>query len=62
MTVKIRYMMLLLMTTILNSMATIPVYGQSYKEATMSVGETRTFYLPSSITSKDLKSVTFTER
>lgn len=56
---KIRYMMLLLMTTILNSMATIPVYGQSYKEVTMSVGETRTFYLPSSITSKDLKSVTF---
>jgi hypothetical protein len=33
--------------------------AQSYKEVTMSVGETQTFYLPSSVTSKDLKSVTF---
>lgn len=37
----------------------IPVYAISYKEVTMSVGETKTLYLPSSVTSKDLKSVTF---
>lgn len=36
-----------------------PAYSQSYKEVTMSVGETKTLYLPSSVTSKDLKSVTF---
>ena len=35
------------------------VCAQSYQEATMRVGETRTFYLPSSVTSKDLRSVTF---
>lgn len=35
------------------------ILAQSYKEVTMSVGETQTFYLPSSVTSKDLKSVTF---
>ena len=51
--------MFLLMTTIFSTITTIPVYAQSYKEVTMSVGETRTFYLPSSVTSKDLKSVTF---
>ena len=51
--------MFLLMTTIFSTTTTIPVYGQSYKEVTMSVGETKTFYLPSSVTSKDLKSVTF---
>lgn len=35
-------------------------YAQlSSKEVTMSVGETKTLYLPSSVTSKDLKSVTF---
>ena len=39
--------------------ASVPVYAISYKEVTMSVGETQTFYLPSSVTSKDLKSVTF---
>lgn len=51
--------MLLMMTTIFSTITTIPVCGQSYKEITMSVGETKTFYLPSSVTSKDLKSVTF---
>lgn len=35
------------------------VYAQSYKEVTMSVGETQTFYLPSSVTSKNLTSVAF---
>ena len=33
--------------------------AQSYKEVTMTVGETKTLYLPSSVTSKDLKSVAF---
>ncbi len=50
---------LLLIVTIFCAIFTIPVYAQSYKEVTMSVGETQTFYLPSSVTSKDLKSVTF---
>lgn len=50
---------LLLMVTIFCAIFTIPVYAQSYKEVTMSVGETQTFYLPSSVTSKNLKSVTF---
>ena len=59
MTKSIRLLMFLLMTTIFGTTTTIPVYGQSYKEVTMSVGETKTFYLPSSVTSKDLKSVTF---
>lgn len=59
MTRSIRLLMFLLMTTIFSTTTTIPVYGQSYKEVTMSVGETKTFYLPSSVTSKDLKSVTF---
>ena len=59
MTRSIRYLIFLLMTTILSMITTIPVYCQSYKEVTMSVGETKTFYLPSSVTSKDLKSVTF---
>lgn len=35
------------------------MYAQSYKEVSMLVGETQTFYLPTSITSKNLKSVTF---
>lgn len=34
-------------------------YSQSYKDVTMTVGETKTLYLPSSVTSKNLKSVTF---
>ena len=59
MTKSIRLLMFLLMTTIFSTTTTIPIYGQSYKEVTMSVGETKTFYLPSSVTSKDLKSVTF---
>lgn len=51
--------MFLLMTTIFSTITTIPAYAISYKEVTMSVGETQTFYLPSSVTSKNLKSVTF---
>lgn len=50
---------LMLLMIILGSITTIPTHAQSYKEVTMSVGETQTFYLPSSVTSKDLKSVTF---
>lgn len=34
-------------------------YAQSYKEVTMSVGETKILYLPYSVTSKNLKSVIF---
>ena len=45
--------------TILSIITSNETYAQSYKESTMSVGETKTFYLPSSVTSKDLKSVTF---
>ena len=52
-----RMLMLLVMTVF--CIAAAPLYAQSYKEVTMSVGETKTFYLPSSVTSKDLKSVTF---
>lgn len=59
MTRNIRYLMLLLMTTFFSTITTIPAYAILYKEVTMSVGETQTFYLPSSVTSKDLKSVTF---
>lgn len=33
--------------------------AQSYEDVTMSVGETKTLYLPSSVTTKNLKSVTF---
>jgi len=51
--------MLLLVTAIFSIITTIPAYAILYKEVTMSVGETQTFYLPSSVTSKDLKSVTF---
>lgn len=51
--------MYLLMTTIFSTITTFPAYAISYKEVTMSVGETKTLYLPSSVTSKDLKSVTF---
>lgn len=47
------------MTTIFSTITTFPAYAISYKEVTMSVGETKTFYLPSSVISKDLKSVTF---
>ena len=47
------------MTIIISTIMTVPAYAISYKEVTMSVGETKTFYLPSSVTSKDLKSVTF---
>ena len=35
------------------------IFAQSYQDVTMSVGETKTLYLPSSVTSKRLKSVTF---
>ena len=47
------------MITFMSIIASNITYAQTYKEVTMSVGETRTFYLPSSVTSKDLKSVTF---
>lgn len=49
----------MIMITFIGVIASVPAYAISYKEATMSVGETKTFYLPSSVTSKDLKSVTF---
>lgn len=50
---------LMTLMIVIGSITTIPAYAISYKEVTMSVGETQTFYLPSSVTSKDLKSVTF---
>ena len=49
----------MIIISIIGVIASVPVYAISYKEVTMSVGETQTFYLPSSVTSKDLKSVTF---
>lgn len=49
----------LLLAIIIEIMCPSSALAQSYKEVTMSVGETQTFYLPSSVTSKDLKSVTF---
>lgn len=49
----------LLLAIIMEVMWPSSALAQSYKEVTMSVGETQTFYLPSSVTSKDLKSVTF---
>ena len=49
----------MVMMTILSIITSNETYAQSDKESTMSVGETKTFYLPSSVTSKDLKSVTF---
>jgi len=52
-------MLVMLLITILGIITAIPVDAQSYKEVTMSVGETKTLYLPSSVTSKDLKSVAF---
>ena len=49
----------IIIISLIGVIASVPVYAISYKEVTMSVGETQTFYLPSSVTSKDLKSVTF---
>lgn len=49
----------LIIISLIGVIASIPAYAISYKEVTMSVGQTQTFYLPSSVTSKDLKSVTF---
>ena len=49
----------MIMITFIGVIAYVPAYAISYKEVTMSVGEKLTFYLPSSVTSKDLKSVTF---
>ena len=49
----------MIIISLIGVIASVPVYAISYKEVTMSVGETQTFYLPSSVTSKDLKSVTF---
>lgn len=51
--------MKMLMITLMSIISSSVVCAQSYQEVTMNVGETRTFYLPSSVTSKDLKSVTF---
>lgn len=56
---NIRRTWIMLVIVAMTSIITIPANAQSYKEVTMSVGETQTFYLPSSVTSKDLKSVTF---
>ena len=56
---NIKRIWIMLVTAVMWAVFTIPAQAQSYKEVTMSVGETQTFYLPSSITSKDLKSVTF---
>ncbi len=50
---------MMLMITVMATVFSTQTYAQSYKEVTMSVGETKTFYLPSSVTSKNLKSVTF---
>ena len=44
---------------LISVISSAPIFAQSYKEVTMSVGESQTLYLPSSVTSKDLKSVTF---
>lgn len=49
----------MIIISLIGVIASIPIYAISYKEVTMSVGETQTFYLPSSVTSKNLKSVTF---
>ncbi len=49
----------MLLFTLFSIIAAVPAYAQSYKEVTMSVGETKTLYLPSSVTSKNLKSVNF---
>ena len=59
MTQNIRRTWITLVVAAVTSMLVAPAYAQSYKEVTMSVGETQTFYLPSTVTSKDLKSVTF---
>lgn len=56
---NIRRTLIVLVIVTIASIIAIPAFAQSYKEVTMSVGETQTFYLPSSVTSKDLKSVTF---
>ena len=47
------------MMAVMCTLFTLPAVAQSYKEVTMSVGETQTFYLPSSVTTKNLKSVHF---
>lgn len=49
----------MIIISLIGVITSIPAYAIPYKEVTMSVGETQTFYLPSSVTSKDLKSVTF---
>lgn len=55
----IKGLFLVLMVSVFSIVASVPVYSQSYKEITMSAGETKTLYLPSAITSKNLKSVVF---
>ena len=54
----INRILVMLVATIFGVIYTFPVQAQSYKEVTMSVGETQTFNLPSFVTSKNLKSVT----
>lgn len=43
---------------VLMNLLTLPAFGAS-KDVTMQVGETQTLYLPSSVTSLNLKSVNF---
>ena len=51
--------MKLMMVTVISIISSHFAYAQTYKEVTMTVGETKTLYLPSSVTSKVLKSVAF---
>ena len=44
---------------VFSCVAVVSTHAQSSKDVTMAVGETQTFYLPSSVTAKNLKSVTF---
>ena len=53
-----KFFFLLLMTTMVTLLGVTPVSAES-KNVTMQVGETKTLYLPSSVTSKVLRSVTF---
>ena len=36
----------IIIISLIGVIASVPVYAISYKEVTMSVGETKTFYLP----------------
>jgi uncharacterized protein YjdB len=48
-----------LMSLLIWSLSSVSADAQSFKEVDMAVGETQTLYLPSSITTLNLKSVTF---